>query len=103
MELFGFAAIEKIALILAVTMLVFGPERAPAMAREAGKWYRLARRYSDNVMKDVRSTVAELDSELKDQLADVKGQTDEGLRAVRELGTHISATSGPEGQDSMKG
>ena len=44
MELFG-VGIPEAGLILVIMLLVVGPNRFPQVAREAGKWYRIARAY----------------------------------------------------------
>lgn len=71
-------------LILVVTLLVVGPHRFPEIAREGGKWYRTARRYANEVMKDVRGAMEELETEVKTQTED--------LKEIREIGRDLSAT-----------
>ena len=66
-------------LVLLVTLLVVGPNRFPEIAREGGKWYRTARRYANEVMKDVRGAMDELETEIKTQTED--------LKEIREIGT----------------
>lgn len=74
-------------LILVVTLLVVGPHRFPEIAREGGKWYRTARRYANEVMKDVRGAMEELETEVKTQTED--------LKEIREIGRDLS-TSGDQ-------
>ena len=84
-------------LVLLVTLLVVGPNRFPEIAREGGKWYRTARRYANEVMKDVRGAMDELETEIKTQTEDLKEireigrdlttSSDSTLREIREIGT----------------
>jgi Tat protein translocase TatB subunit len=84
MDLFGVGAMEA-GLILVVTLLVVGPHRFPEIAREGGKWYRTARRYANEVMKDVRGAMEELETEVKTQTED--------LKEIREIGRDLSTSS----------
>lgn len=89
-------------LILVVTLLVVGPHRFPEIAREGGKWYRTARRYANEVMKDVRGAMEELETEVKTQTEDLKElreigrdfstSGDETLREIREIGAQTRDT-----------
>ena len=81
MEFFGVGAGEA-AMILLIMLLVVGPKRFPSMAREAGKYYRMARRYADEVMNDVRGAMADLEKEV--------GEPGEELRSVREIGRELT-------------
>ena len=84
-------------LVLLVTLLIVGPNRFPEIAREGGKWYRTARRYANEVMKDVRGAMDELETEIKTQTEDLKeireigrdltASSDSTLREIREIGT----------------
>ena len=80
MELFG-VGIPEAGLILVIMLLVVGPNRFPQVAREAGKWYRIARAYADEVMTDVRGAMNELEQE-------VATPTEE-LKSIREIGSDI--------------
>lgn len=80
MNVFGVGPGEAL-LVLVIGLLVVGPSRFPEIAREAGRWYRLARRYSTEVMADVRAAVDELET-------DVTAPGDE-LRSIREIGTQF--------------
>jgi sec-independent protein translocase protein TatB len=77
MNFFGVGPGEAL-LVLVIALMVVGPSRFPEIAREAGRWYRLARRYSAEVMTDVRAAVSELESEI--------GEPGDDLRSVRDLG-----------------
>lgn len=83
MELFGVGWMEA-GLVLVITLVVVGPERFPQIAREGGKYYRMARRYANEVMKDVRGAMEELETEVKTQTED--------LREIREIGRDLSAS-----------
>lgn len=76
MNFFGVGAAEA-GVIFVIALIVIGPQRFPEIMRQAGRWYRIARAYSNEVMKDVRAAVDEIEQE-------VKAETDD-LRSVREL------------------
>lgn len=80
MELFGVGAGEAL-LVLVITLIVVGPNRFPQIAREGGKWYRIARSYADEVMRDVRGAVEELQQEV--------GVQDEELKPIRDIGRDL--------------
>ncbi|MFA7296356.1 MAG: twin-arginine translocase TatA/TatE family subunit [Dehalococcoidia bacterium] len=80
MELFG-VGIPEAGLILVIMLLVVGPNRFPQVAREAGKWYRIARAYADEVMTDVRGAMNELEQEVT--------APKEELKSIREIGSDI--------------
>jgi sec-independent protein translocase protein TatB len=82
MEFFGVGAGEAV-MILVIMLLVVGPNRFPQVAREAGKYYRMARRYADAVMNDVRGAMDELEHEV--------GGNGEDLRSLREIGRDLSS------------
>tara|TARA_Y100000588_G_scaffold392704_1_gene505591 strand:+ start:230 stop:622 length:393 start_codon:yes stop_codon:yes gene_type:complete len=69
MSLFGVGAGEA-ALVLVLAMIVVGPQRFPEIARQGGRWYRLARQYTDEVMKDVRAAVQDIEDEIKEETKD---------------------------------
>ena len=54
----------EIAVLLVLALFVFGPERLPSLAADAGRTLRQVRRY-------VRSMTADLQSELGPELGDV--------------------------------
>lgn len=82
MELFG-VGIGEAGLVLLIALLVVGPERFPQIAREGGKWYRMARRFTAEVTADLQGALKELEDE-------VNQQGDE-LKAVREIGDDVRA------------
>ena len=91
MELFG-VGIPEAGLILVIMLLVVGPNRFPQVAREAGKWYRIARAYADEVMTDVRGAMDELEKEVAQPAA-------EDLKSIREIGSDIR-TIGDQARDA---
>ena len=76
MSLFGVGAMEA-GLVLVIALVLVGPQRFPEIARQGGKWYRVARRFTAEVTKDVRAAVDEIEHEIKVETAD--------LQSVREL------------------
>ena len=85
MNLFGVGASEAL-LVLVLALVVVGPQRFPEVARQAGRWFKLARRYTDEVMKDVRAAVSEIEQEVNDETSDLRSIGDLGgdLQAIRE-------------------
>ncbi|MFN8639020.1 MAG: twin-arginine translocase TatA/TatE family subunit [Dehalococcoidia bacterium] len=81
MELFG-VGIGEAALVLVLALIVLGPERFPQIAREAGRWYRTARRFAAEVTGDLQGALQELESEVNEQSGG-------GLKSVRELGSEL--------------
>ncbi|MCK9485112.1 MAG: twin-arginine translocase TatA/TatE family subunit [Dehalococcoidia bacterium] len=76
MNFFGVGPAEA-GVVFVIALIVIGPQRFPEIMRQAGRWYRVARAYSNEVMKDVRAAVDEIEQE-------VRAETDD-LRSVREL------------------
>lgn len=64
MEIFGIG-VPEIALIMVVALIVFGPERLPEIAREAGKMVRQFRQMTSEATSEIRSLTGDLDKELK--------------------------------------
>lgn len=88
MNIFGVGPAEA-GLIFVIALIVVGPQRFPEIMRTAGRWYRMARAYSNEVMKDVRAAVDDIEREVKAEaegmdslrdLADISGD----LRTARE-------------------
>lgn len=70
MNFLGVGAAEA-GLVFVIALIVVGPQRFPEMMRSAGRWYRIARAYSNEVMKDVRSAVSEIEREVKAETEDL--------------------------------
>lgn len=87
MELLGVGAAEAL-LVLVVTLIVVGPHRFPEIARQGGKWYRIARAYARGVTADVRGAMAEIEAEVQEHTED--------LRDMRELGEGMSDEAAAE-------
>ena len=96
MELFGVGAGEAL-VVMIITLIVVGPHRFPEIAREGGRYYRIARRYANEVMTDVRGAMEELEAEVttqKGELSSLQDELREGITApleetrteIRELG-----------------
>ncbi len=79
-ELFGVGVAEAL-LVLVIALILMGPQRLPEIARQAGRWYRIARRYTAEITTDLRGALSELEDEVK---ADT-----EDLRSVREIGEDL--------------
>ncbi|MDO9445350.1 MAG: twin-arginine translocase TatA/TatE family subunit, partial [Dehalococcoidia bacterium] len=76
MNLFGVGASEA-GLILLIALILIGPQNFPQVMRQAGRWYKVARAFSNEVMKDVRAAVDEIEQEVTRDVGD--------LQSVREL------------------
>ncbi len=76
MNFFGVGPAEA-GLVFVIALIVVGPQRFPEIMRQAGRWYRVARAYSNEVMQDVRSAVDDIEREVKAETGD--------LRAIREF------------------
>ena len=82
-ELFGVGFAEAV-LVLVIALILVGPQRFPEIARQSGRWYRVARRYTAAVTADLRGAMEELEEEVK---ADA-----EELRSVREIGDEFESS-----------
>ncbi len=71
---------------MVIALMVVGPQRLPEIARQAGRWYRIARRYTSEITTDLRGALDELEDE-------VKADTEE-LRSVREIGKDLDDIAG---------
>lgn len=65
-------------LVGVITFILVGPDKFPELARQAGRWYRVARAFTADVMADVQGAVKEIEAE-------VDATTGGGLRSIREL------------------
>ena len=67
---FGF---WELAIIMAVALLVVGPERLPALAGQVGKWIGKAKRIIDSIRSDIESEIkaAELKEILDKQQSEI--------------------------------
>ncbi len=79
-ELFGVGALEAL-LVMVIALIVIGPQRFPQIARQGGRWYQVARRYTSGITADLRSTISEIEDEVKTDA--------ESLRSVREIGEDL--------------
>ena len=102
MSLFGVGAGEA-ALVLVLAMIVVGPQRFPEIARQGGRWYRLARSYTDEVMKDVRSAVDDIEQEINSETEDLKsfGSLGDDLREIRDDVETVGAESASDAERTM--
>jgi Sec-independent protein translocase protein TatA len=82
MNLFGVGASEA-GLILLIALILIGPQNFPQVMRQAGRWYKVARAFSNEVMKDVRAAVDEIEQEVTRDVGD--------LQSVRELTSGLDA------------
>jgi len=114
MNFFGVGPAEA-GLVFVITLIVVGPQRFPEIMRNAGRWYRIARAYSNEVMRDVRSAVDDIEREVRaetDDLTSVRELTDLGkdLKAVqqdaeaigRDANTALRTESAPDAKPSIR-
>ena len=85
MTLFGGGAGEA-SLVLVLTLIVVGPQRFPEVARQGGRWFRIARKYTTEVMQDVKSVVSEIEQEIEDETKELGevGDLTKELKSIRE-------------------
>ena len=92
--MFGVGTGELIA-ILAIAVLVVGPERMVEFARQAGKFIGQFRQQTDSVTKEFREAFSlELDDEDESEAKESKPDT---KRAVQEEPSLVTAPDGSEG------
>lgn len=89
-ELFGVGAAEAV-LVFVIALILVGPQRFPDIARQGGRWYRIARGYTAEITKDVRAAIDELEEEVKAGAED--------LNEVRELGQEMESDLQQAGAD----
>lgn len=75
MNFFGVGPAEA-ALVFVIALIVIGPQKFPEVMRHAGRWYRVARAYSNEVMKDVRAAVDEIEREVNSETQDLREMRD---------------------------
>ncbi len=102
MSLFGVGAGEAL-VVLVLAMIVVGPQRFPEIARQGGRWYRLARQYSNEVMKDVRAAVDEIETEIQEETKDLESVTsiNDDLRAIRDDVDTVRKESAADAEQAM--
>lgn len=105
MNLFGVGASEAL-LVLVLALIVVGPQRFPEIARQAGRWYKLARGYTDEVMKDVRAAVDEIEQEVNAEASDLRSLGDISsvggeLRAIRDDVESVTTTAATEAETAV--
>ena len=86
MELLGVGAGEAL-VVFVITLIVVGPQRFPEIARQAGRYYRMARRYATHVTADVRGAMSELEAEVgaqKEAIEAVGAEIGEGVAGAVE-------------------
>ena len=92
MELLGVGAAEAL-VVFVITLIVVGPQRFPEIARQGGRYFRIARRYATEVTNDVRGAIQELEAEVeaqKDELEAVGTELSEGIQeTVRETRSEL--------------
>ena len=85
MTLFGVGAGEAI-LVLVLTLIVVGPQIFPEVARQGGRWFRIARQYTTEVMQDVKTVVSEIEQEIEEEAKELgeAGDLSKELKSIRE-------------------
>ncbi|MDA1240106.1 MAG: hypothetical protein O2798_04600 [Chloroflexi bacterium] len=75
MSFLGVGAAE-VGMILLIALILIGPQNFPQVMRQGGRWYRVARAFSSEIMKDVRSAVDEIEEEVKREGGDLTSMRD---------------------------
>ena len=104
----------EIAVIGVIALLVIGPERLPAVARNVGRWVGQVRRYVSHVKQDIEREIHA--DEVRDLLEkpdglasirDVARETaevfDETRKELRDGAAGINSTSSPEAAQDAPG
>lgn len=109
MSFLGVGASEAM-LVVIIALIVIGPNRFPEAMRTAGRWYRMARAYSNEVMKDVRAAVDDIEREVNTEaeelktvreMTDISGDLREAQRDAAEvLGDTDRALNAPAASDA---
>ena len=89
MNLFGVGVFEAL-LVAIIGLIIVGPNKFPEMMKQAGRWFRIARAFSSEVMKDVREAVDEIQEEVEFQ--------EKELGELREITTELEKDLSTEGQ-----
>lgn len=89
-DLFGVGPLEAL-VVLVVALIAIGPKRFPEIARQGGRWYRTARRFTAEITADVREAINEIEQEVESEA--------EGLRDIRELGEEVEGGLREAGTD----
>jgi sec-independent protein translocase protein TatB len=105
MNIFGVGASEAL-LVLVLALIVVGPQRFPEIARQSGRWFKLARGYTDEVMKDVRSAVDEIEQEINVEASDLRSLGDVSgigseLRSIREDVESVTKEAATEAETAV--
>ena len=88
MNLFGVGVFEAL-LVAIIGLIIVGPNKFPEMMKQAGRWFRIARAFSSEVMKDVREAVDEIQEEVEFQ--------EKELGELREITTELEKDLSTEG------
>ena len=106
MNLFGIGFPEA-GLVMVLALILVGPQRFPEIARQAGRWYRTARAFTDAVMQDVRAAVDEIEDELGveggdlqpiRELTDLRRDLADAIQGTADRQAAASAEEPPVGQ-----
>jgi sec-independent protein translocase protein TatB len=89
MNLFGVGVFEAL-LVAIIGLIIVGPNKFPEMMSQAGKWFKYARAFSTEVMKDVKEAVDEIQEEVIAQGND--------LQEIRDLATDLQSDLAAEGK-----
>lgn len=76
--------------LLAVILIVVGPQKMPAMARNIGKWYNKFRRAAESFKRQLM----EMDTEFERAVNEVKTEAEETISDVKNEFEDLQETSG---------
>jgi Tat protein translocase TatB subunit len=86
MEFLG-VGLPELLVIMAITLLVVGPQRLPEIAAQMGRFMRTFQRYTSQVTREFSETMRELEreyDEVKGDWRDVGQGLDESARSVNQ-------------------
>ena len=84
--------LSELAVIAFVAVLVFGPDRLPMLAKQAGQWFKVARRFAHQARDELRN-------ELGPEYADLElrsGAAGEGVLVALDALAAVTRVGGPQ-------
>ncbi|MDO5510415.1 MAG: twin-arginine translocase TatA/TatE family subunit [Weeksellaceae bacterium] len=84
LTIIAFIGFQEIVVILLITVLLFGPDKIPEIARGLGEGVRAMREATDNIKREVLDSAKELDvtQELKETQDDIQKEIDQAKEEI---------------------
>jgi len=101
--MFDSSSFTELITILLIALVVFGPQKLPDLARQAGKWAREIRRTAsefrrglDKEVTDLKEPFKEVKADLEKAKGDLKAAGDEVKKSVEWVGPPPTVGPSPE-------